>query len=245
MFSLAALERRLPSPLRGGNRGVGGAEDVRDAPSFSRAVRPVPAADPDFPALVGAAAWMRLAPAIRRRFAPGHADAPVAYPGRMRLERSFAGLLFALAAKLIGGPLPLAAAEDAHADVEVASDGRGGVIWTRRLRLSGSGPTLVVRSTKRRDARGRLLECVDGGLGMALDVFEQDKALVFQSRSYFLRILGARLPIPALATPGVCRVVHADLGGARFRFTLSFVHPVWGRTFVQDGVFADPHFEEK
>jgi hypothetical protein len=196
---------------------------------------------PDFPALLGPAAWLRLAPAIRRRFAPWHADAPVTYAGRMRIERSLAGLVFALAAKLIGGPLPLGAAPDAEAEVRVESDGRGGVVWTRRLRMLGGGPVLVVRSTKRRDAQGRLLECVDGGLGMVLDVFEEEQALVFESRSYFLRLLGVRLPIPAIATPGVCRVVHADRGGDQFRFTLSFVHPVWGRTFVQDGVFIDPH----
>jgi hypothetical protein len=226
---LAAPEKLSPSPWREGI----------DSPASSTI-----GADPDFPALVGRVGWARLAPAIRRRFAPGHADASVTYAGRMRLERSLAGVLFALAAKLVGGPLPLTAAPDAEAEVKVESDGRGGVVWTRRLRTTGGGPTLVVRSTKRRDAAGRLLECVDGGLGMALDVFEEDAALVFQSRSYFLRILGVRLPIPAIATPGVCRVVHMDLGAEKFRFTLSFIHPVWGRTFVQDGVFIDPHPEE-
>ncbi len=162
----------------------------------------------------------------------------------MRLERSLAGAVFALAAKLLGGPLPLRAAPDAAARVEVACDSRGGVVWTRRLHFGPRAPALVVRSTKRRDRRGRLLECVEGGFGMTLDVFEEDAALVFESRGYFLDLFGLRVPIPSLATPGVCRVAHADLGEGRFRFTLTFVHPVWGRTLTQDGVFEDPSTEE-
>jgi len=34
--------------------------------------------------------------------------------------------------------------------------------------------------------------------------------------------------------------VHTDLGSGLFRFTLSMVHPLWGETFHQTGVFADP-----
>ncbi|RYF52847.1 MAG: hypothetical protein EOO29_57410, partial [Comamonadaceae bacterium] len=37
-----------------------------------------------------------------------------------------------------------------------------------------------------------------------------------------------------------CRVAHTDLGAGQFRFTLSMVHPLWGETFHQSGVFTDP-----
>jgi hypothetical protein len=47
-------------------------------------------------------------------------------------------------------------------------------------------------------------------------------------------------PVPAWLTPGVCRVTHTDLGHGFFRFTLAMVHPLWGETFHQSGVFADP-----
>jgi len=49
--------------------------------------------------------------------------------------------------------------------------------------------------------------------------------------------------VPAWLTPGVCRVTHTDLGQGFFRFTLSMVHPLWGETFHQTGVFADPDCE--
>jgi hypothetical protein len=35
-------------------------------------------------------------------------------------------------------------------------------------------------------------------------------------------------------------VSHRDLGAGRFRFTLAMTHPLWGQTFHQTGVFADP-----
>jgi hypothetical protein len=34
--------------------------------------------------------------------------------------------------------------------------------------------------------------------------------------------------------------VHSDVGDGRFRFTMDFHHPWFGRTLFQDGVFADP-----
>ena len=41
-------------------------------------------------------------------------------------------------------------------------------------------------------------------------------------------------------TPGTCRVTHTDLGDGLFRFDLDMVHPLWGHTFHQSGVFVDP-----
>jgi hypothetical protein len=41
-------------------------------------------------------------------------------------------------------------------------------------------------------------------------------------------------------TPGTAEVRHTELGQGRFRFTLSFDHPWFGRTVWQDGVFHDP-----
>jgi hypothetical protein len=75
---------------------------------------------------------------------------------------------------------------------------------------------------------------------MTLAVFEQDASLVFQSRDYFLHLAALRIPIPALLTPGRCTVTHAPVSRRRFRFTMTMEHPLWGRTFHQDGEFEDP-----
>ncbi len=82
---------------------------------------------------------------------------------------------------------------------------------------------------------------------MSLDVFEEQGSLVFRSRRFWLLWGGLRIAVPALLTPGECRVTHtdlADLGPGLFRFTLSMVHPLWGETFHQSGVFADPNSNE-
>jgi hypothetical protein len=63
--------------------------------------------------------------------------------------------------------------------------------------------------------------------------------MVFTSRGFFLAVGRWRVPIPALLTPGRCRVEHRAIDAARFRFTLSMVHPLWGTTFRQTGVFTD------
>ena len=80
---------------------------------------------------------------------------------------------------------------------------------------------------------------------MGLRAFEEGGALVFESQRFFLVLGRLRLPVPALLTPGTCRVTHTDLGGGLFRFDLDMVHPLWGHTFHQSGVFADPVVTEQ
>jgi len=196
-----------------------------------------PAPALDLAALVGPAGWGRLPPAVRRRFAAGHAD--TTYRGEIALRCSRAGRVFAFLARAFGRPLSEVDAGAVPATVRVHDDGRGGVVWERRFQGDSAGGHLV-RSTKELAPDGRLRERVAGGLGMMLDVCEDGGTLVFQSRHFVLILGRVSLRLPALLSPGTCRVTHADLGDGRFRFTLDMVHPLWGRTFHQSGVFADP-----
>lgn len=186
----------------------------------------------DLAALVGAAGWSHLPAAVRRRFGAGHRA--VTYAGTMELRCTPAGRVFALLSRLFGSPLCGMSEAALPASVRVFDDGRGGMVWERHFR------TQVVRSTKQLDVDGGLLERTDGGLSMGLRVFEEGGALVFESHGFLLLLGRLRVRIPALLTPGTCRVAHTDLGGGLFRFDLDMVHPLWGRTFHQSGVFADP-----
>jgi hypothetical protein len=192
----------------------------------------------DLPTLVGALGWSRLPPAVQHRFAVAHAD--VTYEGHMDLRCSFIGHIYAALARVLGGPLTHLNTGAVPTTVRVSGNGRGGVVWERCFHTGVDGQDRTVRSTKELGADGGLLERTVGGLSMSLDVFEEEGALVFQSRRFWLVWGRLRLPVPALLTPGTCRVVHTDLGGGLFRFTLSMVHPLWGETFHQTGVFWDP-----
>lgn len=215
MFSLATL---LPSPR------------FRSATPTTNTL--------DLPALVGAAGWARLPLAVQRRFAAAHAD--VTYEGRMDLRCSRIGHVYAALARVLGGPLTHLNICAVPTTVRVSGNGHGGVVWERCFHTGAAGKECRVRSTKEIGADGALLERTDGGLSMSLDVFEADSALVFRSRRFWLVWGRLRLPVPALLSPGTCCVAHADLGAGLFRFTLSMVHPLWGETFHQTGVFADP-----
>ncbi len=192
----------------------------------------------DLATLVGAAGWARLPAAVRRRFGVDHGAAT--YVGRMELRCSPIGRVHALLSRLFGSPLSGVSSNAVPTSVRVFDDGRGGMVWERRFHTAGNRAPHVVRSTKQVSADGGLLERTDGGLSMALDVFEERGALVFESRRFTLILGRLRLPVPALLTPGTCRVVHTDLGDGLFRFDLDMVHPLWGHTFHQSGVFADP-----
>ena len=198
----------------------------------------------DLAALVGPEGWARLPAAVRRRFGVGHSD--VTYTGRMALRCSPVGRVYALLSRLFGSPLTGANADVVAAVVRVHGDGRGGMVWARSFHTRGSDmpgaarAPHVVRSTKRVGVDGGLFEQTAGGLGMALDVFEEDGSLVFRSRHFELAIGRRRVPVPALLSPGTCRVTHTDLGGGLFEFSLDMRHPLWGHTFHQSGVFIDP-----
>lgn len=213
------------------------AMDTLHTPSTASPPPTIGAAPLDIAALLGPIAWRSLSPAIRRRFATGHADAT--YDGTMRIECSAIGRVFAMLARVAGSPLTGHRQDDVAVSVQVRSDGHGGTVWERDLRLTGTA-TQRVRSTKKLGPRSGLEEHTAGGLSMALDVAVEDGALVFRSRSYFVQMGAWRMAIPAWLSPGTCRVEHRDEGPGRFRFTLDMVHPLWGRTFHQSGVFHDP-----
>jgi len=187
----------------------------------------------DLSALLGAAAWAHLPAAVQRRFAAGHPAAT--YRGLMDMRCSPLGRVLAWLVTPLKSPLAAANASGVPTTVRVSAVGAG-VVWARHFD-DGVGH---VCSTKELDDNGRLQERTRGGLGMALDVFEEGGALVFQSRHYFLDIGRMRIAMPGWLSPGTCRVEHRDLGAGLFRFTLSMTHPIWGETFHQTGVFVDP-----
>jgi len=214
----------------------------RTTASSAPAASPRPFGDPDptYRTLLGELAWRRLGPAIRDRFAvkPRRGGA-IRYAGVMHeVRRSRAGWLIAQACRLLGTPLVAAAGRDVPVTVTLHAEAGGdGIVWERCYRFAEAAPVLAVSVKKAVPGEG-LLECVGGGFGMRLRIFEQDRALHFVSVGFFWRCGRAVVPIPELLTPGRMLVVHHDLGGGSFRFTISVRHPLLGETFHQDGTFA-------
>ena len=172
----------------------------------------------------------------RRRVFP-HEDI---YRGVMeQVACSRVGWLLAQATRLIGTPLAPFSGRQVPTFVVVYPDPRGGgTIWDRVYAFPGKRP-VTVRSSKQLDRRGRMVERVGGGFGMELRVFEAGESLHFVSERYFFEILGLRLALPHLLSPGRAHVLHQDLGGGRFRFRLTVRHPLFGTSFEQEGIFRD------
>ncbi len=199
---------------------------------------------PDFRALLGEAAWAQLPAAVRARFDTASHAASRVFPGAMDVRMNWLGWLFAQAARLLGSPLAPWPGEAVPVSVCVRRDPLGGVHWERVYAYPGRAPVSIV-SMKLIAPDGSLLEVTRGGIGMRLALAVEDGALVFRSTGYFCRIGGWLAPLPDLLTPGRCTVVHRDLGGGRFRFSLSFRHPLAGETIVNAGEFQDPPEETR
>jgi len=222
--AMAGIRRQRRIPERG-NMPVDGGGVVGHAMS-------------EYERLVGSAGWRRLAGDIRQRFSekptPGQ---PICYSGIMHaVQCSRTGLLLAQLCSLIGTPFAPHRGTDVPVLISLRHSARAdSVVWDREYRYPRRAAVLV-RSTKVSTADG-LLECVGCGFGMQLAVFEADRELHFLSQRYFWRIGGWTLWLPHLLSPGTAHVIHADLGGGRFRFTMSIRHPLLGSVFYQEGVF--------
>ncbi len=195
----------------------------------------------DFAALVGAEGWRRLPALIRARFACGSAAADVTYTGSMQSVRcSHAGYLLAQLCRLVGTPLAPFEGQDIPIEVRVHDDPeKGGVAWDRIYFFPGQAPVTVTSTKVFADDGAMLLECVGGGFGMRLSVFERDRKLHFMSQSYFWRFAGFSVRLPDWLTPGVAHVIHSDLGEGCFRFEMTMQHRLLGETFYQDGTFKE------
>lgn len=196
-------------------------------------------ATPDFARLLGPAAWASLPAAVRARFGTASHHRTVIYNGEMVVRASPIGWLFAQVCRLIGTPLAPWRGTDVPVRVDVHLDRRGGLAWDRTYDFAGRKPVMV-SSAKLMSPSGALMEVVRGGLGMTLAVTVEDSALHFHSLAYFATLGPLRLPLPLLTSPGRAHVIHTDMGGGTFRFTLIFTHPLFGETLFQDGLFRDP-----
>ena len=194
-----------------------------------------------FRSLVGDADWNRLPRAVQARFArvlaPGES---AAYLGEVASTRmTFFGRCWAQVARLAGAPLPLRPLAHTSAAVIVTEDEAGDAqTWTRLYHEAGRLPQ-VIRSMKRFAGPTGLEECVGAGIGMALDVTVEQRALVFRSRQYFWRAGRLRVAIPDWLTPGRIEVVHREERAGRFSFTLTVFHPWFGETIHQVAFFRD------
>lgn len=200
-----------------------------------------PLGDLRFRALIGAAAWASLPDAVRRRFCRRVTHGRTAvYVGEVEETRmTVSGWLLAQAARLIGSPLPTSIDRGVPAVVTVTEDFvTGGQIWTR-LYARRSGFPQVIHSSKRFGGPSGLQEHVGGGVGMTLTLDADSGALVFRSGRYFMDVLGRRLWLPAVFTPGTLAVTHRDCGGGRFTFTLDITHPRLGQLIWQRATFRE------
>ena len=194
-----------------------------------------------FRALVGHAAWARLPAAVRARFgrrlAPG---ATITYVGTVDACRaSLAGRCLAQILRLVGGPLPVSTDVGVAASVAVTEDeAAGGQFWTRMYGRRRGFPT-IVHSSKRFAGPTGLEEYVGCGIGVALTVSADARALHFDADHYFLRAGRVRVRLPRWLSPGALRVSHVDVDGERFEFALRLAHPLLGTLIEQRATFAE------
>ncbi|HVQ08664.1 MAG TPA: DUF4166 domain-containing protein [Allosphingosinicella sp.] len=194
-----------------------------------------------FRALLGEAAWAALPEATRARFGKRIADCRAAlYAGEIvECRMNLAGRLLALAARLIGGPLPLARDADLPAMVAVTEDSSGGgQIWTRVYGRRRGVPQ-VINSRKCFAGPTGLEEHIGRGFGIALRAEVENGALHFIGDHYFFAALGLRLRLPRWLAPGRLVVSHIDCNHGLFAFMLVLTHAWFGEMIRQTAMFRE------
>jgi len=198
-------------------------------------------ADLRFRTLLGTKRWELLPLAVRRRFGKRLADSrTVTYTGRIvSCRMNLAGQLLAQVLRLVGGPLPSNCDTDVPAAVLVTEDAANkGQFWTRVYGRKRGFPK-IIGSSKRFQGPTGLEEYIGYGIGMALNVAADERALHFHSDHYFLCAGKRRLRLPACLTPGALVVSHIDVGDGCFEFVLKLEHPSFGELLHQVALFMD------
>jgi hypothetical protein len=186
--------------------------------------------------------WHRLHADIRKRFDRN----PVAgerlyYTGTLTEMRcSFIGKMLAyLTQPLIGGALIPASCDNFPVDIEVYSKPGNPAIFKQRIYRLHRRKPIEFTSHMLGGESGEVFEYVGGGLGMALRLYPKDGDLHFESDGYFWQVLGFRIPIPGVLTPGKTYLVHRNEGPERFSIRIEIRHVLFGLTFMQAGEFRE------
>lgn len=195
--------------------------------------------NPRFQTLVGAD-WSLLPAPVRRRFSRGLPDGGrQIYVGELAYTRlSLGGWLLGQFGRLLGAPLPLSAGGRQPVTVVVTeSKAIGGQVWTRIYGRARGFPQVIQSAKCFRGPTG-CEELVGGGVGMRLAVGVEQRALVFRSQGFFIRIGQTELSIPDWLTPGRIEVTHREERAGRFSFALRITH-AWLGVIVEQLAFFD------
>lgn len=187
--------------------------------------------------------WQGLHPDIRRRFdknpLPGKALHYLGALSELRCSR-FGKLLGHLTQPMIQGALIPYSDANFPVEIQVYAKPQDPAIYKQRIyRLHGRKP-IQFTSFMRESERGEVLEYVGMGLGMKLVLsVEPSGSLHFQSDGYFWDVLGWRIPLPGLFTPGKTFLWHHNETPERFNIRIEIRHWLMGTTFTQVGVFEE------
>ncbi|MFZ6873432.1 DUF4166 domain-containing protein [Undibacterium sp. Di27W] len=190
--------------------------------------------------------WLKLHPDIQARFAknpePGK---PLYYTGLLsELSCSRIGkLLGHLTKPLIAGALIPYTDHDFPVDIMVYSKSDCPSIFKQRIYRLHDRPPIQFTSYMQESEKGEVLEYVGMGLGMKLILHVHEGNLYFTSDGYFWDVLGYRIPIPGIFTPGKTYLCHRNDSPEQFNIRIEIKHALFGRTFTQVGVFKEIHPE--
>jgi len=208
-------------------------------------VKPIPSEGELFRKILGKE-WLKLHPDIQARFAknpePGK---PLYYTGELsELSCSRIGKLLGHITKpMIAGALIPYTDHDFPVDIMVYSKPDCPSIFKQRIYRLHNRPPIQFTSYMQESEKGEVLEYVGMGLGMKLHLHVHEGNLYFTSDGYFWDVLGYRIPIPGVFTPGKTYLCHRNDNPEQFNIRIEIKHALLGRTFTQVGVFKEIHPE--
>jgi len=188
------------------------------------------------------AEWLKLHPDIQARFAKNpEVGQPLYYTGKLsELSCSFVGKLLGYVTRpMIKGALIPFNDADFPVDIQVYSKPNCTHIFKQRTYHLHSRKPIQFTSYMSESKKGEVLEYVGMGLGMKLILHVKNGNLYFTSDGYFWDILGFRIPLPGIFTPGKTFLCHQNDDPSQFNIRIEIVHCLFGTTFTQVGVFHE------
>lgn len=186
--------------------------------------------------------WKKLHPDIQHRFEKNPAlGKPLYYSGTLtELSCSFIGkILGFITSPMIHGALIPYSDKNFPVDIKVYSKPNCPSIFKQRIYHLHNRKPIQFTSYMHESKKGEVLEYVGMGLGMKLVLHVHEGDLYFTSDGYFWEVLGCRIPLPGILTPGKTFLCHRNDNPTQFNIRIDIKHCLFGTTFTQVGIFHE------
>jgi hypothetical protein len=182
--------------------------------------------------------WQKLPPVIQRHYQLSDTESScTVVNGTMRINYPTFIKPVLVIARLMGALIDLKG-EGMQVSVKKWVTDSSSTLYWRRTIQAPDGRGTVFASRMEYQHGNQLIEFVGFGFGIRLNVFAENKQLVYRSNGHLWRCGFVTIPIPDILFLGHATIIERPIDDDKFVLDFKINHPLFGQTYEYGGVFS-------